>query len=239
MTDMDLLRLQFASAFVLNAEGRLVFHNDPDRSRAPLVAISGCAERCICALRDDVAGREAEEVLRMVAEGAPFAEDALTIDHVARIFGRTKDDGSAGLVWPLPHTTVYPSDAALVRSGTTEGDALLRRLEKDGMPPSLVEIGFLSVADFWAPWSALLMGGEVAAIGFSARLGDEAADLGLVTLPAFRGRGLGAAATAAWAAPSRCCHANPVLQHNRHEPVLAARGAAVGVAIDRTKLAAA
>ncbi|HEX2590371.1 MAG TPA: hypothetical protein VHL34_02695 [Rhizomicrobium sp.] len=148
MTDMELLRLQFASAYVLNADGRLVSHNDPERSRAPLVAISGCAEGTICAVRDDVAKPVAEEVLRIVADGVPFADNAQMIDRIAHIFDRASDDGTAGLIWPLPHTTVYPSEATVVRSGTNGGDALLTRLEVGGMPPSLVEIGFLSVADF-------------------------------------------------------------------------------------------
>jgi RimJ/RimL family protein N-acetyltransferase len=68
------------------------------------------------------------------------------------------------------------------------------------MPASLVALGFPDTGEFWPPWAAVFDGDEIAALGFAARLGARGADLGLVTVPAFRGRGYGAAATAAWAA---------------------------------------
>src|SRR6201999_1554917 len=65
-------------------------------------------------------------------------------------------------------------------------------------PPELFAMGFTDIGEFWAPWSAVFCDGEIASLAFAARLGDDAADLGLITVPAFRGRGLGTAATAAW-----------------------------------------
>ncbi|WP_239511383.1 GNAT family N-acetyltransferase [Burkholderia sp. JP2-270] len=43
-----------------------------------------------------------------------------------------------------------------------------------------------------------LVDGEVVPVAFAARLSDVGAELGRATAPAFRGRGLTAAVTAAW-----------------------------------------
>ena len=56
------------------------------------------------------------------------------------------------------------------------------------------------MGDFWPPWCVALQGDEIAAIAFAARLSPDAAEPGVGSVPAFRGRGLAAAATAGWAA---------------------------------------
>lgn len=68
----------------------------------------------------------------------------------------------------------------------------------DGVPESWFDLGFHGVADFWSPWCAAIVDGEVASLACAARLTDSGAELGLVTAKAFRGRGFGAAATAGW-----------------------------------------
>src|SRR5690606_28612580 len=81
-----------------------------------------------------------------------------------------------------------------------EGARLEETLIRDGMQPDLVEMGFRQVSDLWAPWCLALQDGQIASLAFAARLGGGGAELGLATLPAFRGRGLAAAATAGWSA---------------------------------------
>lgn len=49
------------------------------------------------------------------------------------------------------------------------------------------------------PWAAVVVNGETAALCHTARLGPRGAEAGVFTTPAFRGHGLAAAATAAWA----------------------------------------
>ena len=74
--------------------------------------------------------------------------------------------------------------------------------EPDAMTVSqgviLLDLGFQSGADLWPPWCAAFVQDEVAAVAFCARLSDDGAELGLVTVKHFRGQGLAAAVTAAW-----------------------------------------
>jgi predicted GNAT family acetyltransferase len=59
-------------------------------------------------------------------------------------------------------------------------------------------MGFADVTHFWEPWCVALVRDSIAAIAFAARLGESGAEIGVVTLPEFRGRRLAAAVTAGW-----------------------------------------
>jgi RimJ/RimL family protein N-acetyltransferase len=205
MTDLELLHLQLASSFVLDGAGRLVCTNDPDRSPAAAFALAGCSAGNVCSFRNDVPDAHVREIERVVEREPPlsgFGQRPVYLDTYRKLLSgfAQNTDASTGLLWHLPKDIGYPSGAPIVRSGTEEGDALLRRMDREGVPPALLAMGFKDTDEFWAPWCALFCEGEIASLAFAARLGREAAHLGLVTVPAFRGRGFGAAATAAWAA---------------------------------------
>jgi hypothetical protein len=205
MTDLELLRLQLASGFVLDDTGRLVCTNDPDRSAAPAFALAGCAAGNVWCFRRDVPDarvRDAEHMLEREPPLAGFGQKPLYLDVYRNLLSglSQETEPSVGLQWHLPNDLAHASDAPIVRSGTEEGDALLQGFRREGMPPALFAMGFTDTGEFWPPWCALFCDGEVGSLAFAARLGRQAAGLGLVTMPAFRGRGFGAAVTAAWTA---------------------------------------
>jgi predicted GNAT family acetyltransferase len=68
------------------------------------------------------------------------------------------------------------------------------------MPQDLVDAGFLDLTHFWEPWCVATVDGKIAALAFAVRLGQQGAELGVNTLPAYRSRGLAAAVTAGWSA---------------------------------------
>ena len=105
-----------------------------------------------------------------------------------------------GLIWTFPDGPDYEHPAALVCSETPSGDRLLARLTERGMPEALVALGFVDVGEFWAPWCVALHRDEIASIAFTVGLGPSSAEVGVTTVPEFRGRGFAAAATAGWAA---------------------------------------
>src|SRR4051812_28085513 len=65
MTDLDLVRVQLASAFVLDGNARIVCVNDPGRSGAPKIVFAGCSEGNLCLFRRDV-GEEGIAAIRSV-----------------------------------------------------------------------------------------------------------------------------------------------------------------------------
>src|SRR5262249_2090872 len=103
----------------------------------------------------------------------------------------------------------------IVRSGTAEGDALYASLASNGVPNGLLEMGFKDEKEFWAPWCVALDGKEIASVAFAARLGKKGAATGVATARDFRGRGLGAAATASWASHPRLAGLTLTYSHNR------------------------
>ncbi|MEJ1967516.1 MAG: GNAT family N-acetyltransferase [Rhizomicrobium sp.] len=200
----DLLELHAATGCVYSPEGRMIRVNSPDAVPPPRMHLAGCESGWIVRFRDDVDDRAARAIEELVRREPPlrrpgttprFAEDYRALLGVAEPLSAR----NYGPVHLLPHGTRASSRIAIVRHNTPDGDALWTELAA-GMPPGLAEAGFTSVDDFWAPWCAALVEGEIAAIAFAARLGGHGADIGVYTLAPYRGRGLAAAVTAAWSA---------------------------------------
>lgn len=195
---LAVLELDTRTMFVLDANGRILRENDPDRSPGPRVFIAGCPAGNLVRVRADVP--DAAEIERIVASAPPWF-DALQpppwLDRASASLGPVTV--TASLIYALPRHAVQPAPM-LVYSDTGKGAALIARLARDGMPAPLADAGFLSVADFWPPWCAVIQGQQIAAMAFAARLGPEGAEAGVYTFPAFRGRGLAGQATAAWSA---------------------------------------
>lgn len=200
-----LLALQAATMFVLSPAGRILRLNSPDDALPPRMYLAGCEDGWTLRLRHDVDNATAAAIETLASREPPVTAPGATPHFAERyreIMGSHEPltDRNFGPIHRLPHGMAWKSDATLAAQGTEAGDALLARLAKDGMPPSLVEAGFTGLADFWEPWCVALAGGEIASIAFAARLGPHAADIGLHTMRDFRGRGFAAAATAAWSA---------------------------------------
>src|SRR5262249_3621866 len=117
--------------------------------------------------------------------------------------------------YELPHNLVYPHEFRIVRSGTPEGDGLYVDLVANGVPEGLRELGFKDDREFWEPLCAALQDPEPDAFAFAARLGEKSAATGVATARAFRGRGLAAAATAAWTWHPRLAGLILGYSHNR------------------------
>lgn len=198
----DLLSLQAATLFV-SESGRTVRLNSPNAAPGPSLYLAGCAEGWIARFGvgvDDAAAREIDGLVTqeppVMAPGAVprFAE------RYCRLIGRAEPvtPRNFGPIHLLPHGMRAAGDARIVCQHTPEGDALWARLQREGVPQAMVEGGFTDLSHFWEPWCVAMVGDEIAAIAFAARLSAGAAELGLHTMKAFRRRRLAAAVTAAW-----------------------------------------
>ena len=201
-SDLDLLALEARSRFVIDGDGRMLNENDPDLSPAPLMFMAGCDMGNLVHLNREVSDAAQDAILALVSDEPALTSASMPrhLDrYLALLSGGARMRVGAGLSFHLPHDVYLDGDVDLVLSGTPEGTRLEAELAERGMPPALVEMGFRSGEDLWAPWCLALRDGEVASLAFAARLGVEGAELGLATSPPFRGRGLAAAATAGWA----------------------------------------
>jgi len=220
MSGLERLEMGSATSFVFDAAGRMLRVTDPDGSPAPRFFIAECEEGNIFHLRHDVGARTAEAIGKLVRTEPPLKDrDGVPIhmkDYVALLEAESPvKKQQIELGYHLPNDLNYAHDARVVLSGTSEGDALYRDLATRGVPQGLREMGFKDENEFWAPWCATFHEGEIAAVAFAARLGPEGAATGVATAPAFRGKGLAAAAVASWSSHHELANRWLVYSHNR------------------------
>ena len=102
----------------------------------------------------------------------------------------------ASLTYQMPNSLPVTGPRPWIDSGTAAGEALLTNLRQHGAPRHLIDAGFVSVADFWPPWSVIVEEGVIVAMAFAARIIPQGAAIGVYTFLGFRGRGLAAAVDA-------------------------------------------
>ena len=220
-----LLALQAATRFRLTPDRRIRCENDPDLSPAPLLFMSGCEEGWIGYVRedvDDIAARAFDElILREPPVRSPGASPRFAYDY-REIVGATAPltEHNHGPIHRLPRGTLWPGDAKIVCHRTPEGTALRARILREGMPQGMLDAGFTDLSHFWEPWCVALDGEAIAAVAFAARKSTLAADVGVFTIEAHRGRGLAAAVTAAW---STLLPRQPMLFYSTHRDNTASR----------------
>ncbi len=201
MNDLELLEIQMASGLVLDGADRIVARNDPEKSAGPRFVLAGCETGNAYRFHRDVPEDAVREIGRLIVSEPPLESiDAVPLhgDAYRKILGG--GETSSGLIYRLPHHVPFSAVGPVVRSDSPEGEALISGVRRNGVPAALFAMGFLGEQDFWPPWCAVLGAGEeIAALAFTARLGERGADIGVVTVPAFRKHGFAATATAAWA----------------------------------------
>jgi RimJ/RimL family protein N-acetyltransferase len=201
---LRLREIQAATLFDLAESGRLVEGSSPDRPVAPRLWIAGSAAGNVVRCRVDVGAAAAQAIEALVAHEPPMRaehhaprhldDDVQILEAEAAV-----EDVSRELTYVFPATMRHWHEGPVVRSHTVEGLQLLEQLEASGMPEAFAAMGFGDARDLWPPWCIALEGDAVAAIAFAARLSPLAAEVGVATAPAFRRRGLAAAAAAEWA----------------------------------------
>ena len=189
------------------------------RVAPPRFHLAGCTSGNVALIRPDV-GESTARAIESFAAGEPTLghrdSTPVHLDDYLRLLAAEApvERYDMGLLWTFPDCLDYEHPAALVGSDTPAGDRLLARLTERGMPEALAALGFVDVGEFWAPWCVALEGDEIASIAFTvgpARhfSGAASAEVGVTTVPAFRGRGCAAAATTGWA--SLRAHAGRIL----------------------------
>ena len=196
---IERLQVQRRTGFVLDAHGRLLAVNSPDRARPPRFVLAGCVSGNLASVSAELDEATADGLLALAAGEPSFCRLGDAPRHLQRYLDLLQ---TAQAELELDHEMTRPElpgvETALVASDTSEGAALLESLRRKGMPAGLFNMGFVDVGEFWNPWCAALVEGEVASIAFAARLSSDGAAVGVATAPLFRRCGLAAAAVAGW-----------------------------------------
>ena len=179
--DYALLSIQHSTCFLTTESGRIERENDPDHSAGPLLRLAGCAAGNIFALRSDIADGVAAELAALLSAEPPFVTPGTSPLHLDRYIELLSLDAKVpgpqlGLLYELPRSLENTSGVTLVSSDSGDGRDMQARLSTDGMPDSLVRLGFLSASDLWLPWCMALHNQQIASIAFAARLSPAGAD---------------------------------------------------------------
>jgi RimJ/RimL family protein N-acetyltransferase len=194
-TDLDLIELQFNTLYRCDAAERLLDSNDVGNPPAPRLAIGRTKEGTRWRFRHDLPAALTEELNRLLATEPPprdLREPPRTLARVLAVLASHAPVTAtwSGPAWYYPDPITPPNTLTPIPI-TDEADLL----------PTFP--GFAGEVAARQPFFAIVDGGAVVAICFSARFAPGAAEAGVNTLAGFRGRGYAAAAVAAWASAVR------------------------------------
>jgi hypothetical protein len=190
--------LHLKTAFILNDEGRIVSTREPGANRGPLFLLVRSATGCAWAVRADLSKDLASELDRLAREEPPALDLRDAPVHADRylslVVGRSgpgdqavaRTRQSQGLAFTFPDAVAQPTGVVVI-----EDERLLARNFRGWVPGE--------IAAGRSPVLAIVEEGYPVSVCFCARRSEVAAEAGLETAEAFRGRGFGPRVTAAWA----------------------------------------
>jgi hypothetical protein len=190
-----LLELEAETRFTLK-NGRIASEGAPDNTPGPLMYMAA-GRAWITEAIDTESARRLNALVTEEPALAPGGSPVAAERYLGMLGARA---GHAGLSFHLPHATPRKGRSQTIASGTPAAMELQARLRRDGMPPDLLALNFREETDLWPPYCLVIEDGRIAVMAFTARLGPRGAELGLVTLPDFRGRDLAGQAVAGWSA---------------------------------------
>ena len=194
MSDLQLLRLQADALFTHDKRGRMLRVNEPEGERTPRFFFARSREGNIWRYRDDLP-KEALQALDALATAETVGEDLRAaprnLDSFLTALGGTQEGASieSGPAYRFPDelrcvidvTHLTREDLHLLRAMVRDLNYTARYFEERG------------------PLMVVVKDGGAVSVCYSARLTDQAAEAGVETIEAYRGRGYASAVVTAWA----------------------------------------
>lgn len=195
LSDLALAEIQAEALFTFDAAGRLCTINEPGGMAAPRLFISVTHEGMIQRYRCDVPAVTVEELAAIISAGTftpATAVDGELASHLTSVLGRQTPVSAVyeGPAYRFPRRFEAPAGPVAItrdNSGLLTGDLA----------------GLRAVLEARRPCFAVVADGRAVSVCYSSRKSARAAEAGVETLPAWRGRGLAGAVTAAWAVATR------------------------------------
>ena len=181
--------LQLATLYETDARGRLTTTREPARQPAPKFVIVRSTTASAWGIRADVSDALAEELAALAREEPPLIDLHDLPRHVDRYrpLGTTEWFGPA---FEFPELAATAGDIVRV------DDERALNVNFRGWAPGEIAAGC-------APVMGIVVEGHPVSICFCARRSDLAAEAGVDTAPAYRGRGYAGRVTSAWALAMR------------------------------------
>ncbi len=194
MSDLQLLQLQAEALFTHNEGGRILRVNEPEGARAPRFFCARSRKGAIWRCRDDVP-EETVRALDALVAAEPVGDDVRTEPHNLGAFltalGADRESAlvASGPAYRFPDelpraagvTRLTHDDLRLLRAMVQDLDYTARYFTERG------------------PCMVVVEDGRAVSACYSARLTDRAAEAGVETLEAYRGRGYAPAVVTEWA----------------------------------------
>ena len=182
-------RLQLETLYLLDGDGRIRGTREAEPSPGPLFVLIRGRASCAWAVRSDVAPDMANELGRLAQEERPVSDAREAPLHAARYTSLVAGVVDSGPSFEIPTSMAQPAGTALIQ------DVELLDHNFSGWTASELPS--------CEPIVGVLVDGRAVSVCFSARQTDVAAEAGVETAAAFRGRGLAPRVTAAWAWATR------------------------------------
>ena len=177
--------LQLQTLFHLDSAGRIVGTREPNPMAGPLFALVRSHTDCAWAVHRDLPTPVADQLHALARTEPPVRDLSDAPAHAARYQALAGGRIDAGPAFTIPSDIATLDDIVIV----TE----LLQLEKYFRGWQANEIAGCS------PILAIAEAGHAVSVCFCARRADIAAEAGVETAAAFRGRGFGGRVIAAWA----------------------------------------
>jgi hypothetical protein len=193
-SDRQLLEIQADALFTHDERGRIGYVNEPGGGRAPRFFFGRTREGNLWRCRDDLAEGVVRQLDRLAAAEPVHGDLRAAARNLAAFLatlrtGRETLSTGSGPAYRFPDATPAPANVTRITRANLH---LLRRIAED------LEV----IAREFAgrePYLAVVEDSVAVSLCFSSRLTARAAEAGVETLAAYRGRGYAPAAAAAWA----------------------------------------
>lgn len=180
---------QLRTLYVLDEHGRIKSTREPEPTPGPLFTLIRSVSSCAWAIRADVPRELAAKLDRLAGEEPPIQDPQDAPMHSDKYLSLVGGQIESGPAFTFPDEIPRFRDIELVDS--------LQRLERNFRGWTAAEIPERS------PILAAIEAGYPVSVCFCARSAETAAEAGVETAAAFRGRGFAARVTAAWATAIR------------------------------------
>ena len=177
--------LHLRTLFLFDSDGRIRTTREPEPSSGPLFALIRGTSSCAWAVRADLSQELADELDGLAREEPPTADLREAPVYAERYKSLTGGKVNSGPAFTFPEAIEPPPATVLVNE--------LQLLDHNFPGWTAAEIPGRS------PIVAVVEDGHAVSVCFCARRSSVAAEAGLETAAAFRGRGLGPHVAAAWA----------------------------------------